>query len=90
MALPALLVAGVVGLTAVGGTAVAVAASAGETAVVQRVVDGDTFDAVSEDGRSIRVRLLNVGHPGDEGSEPSRRVPRTGGVGAPGPAPAGR
>jgi micrococcal nuclease len=63
MALPALVVAGVVGLTAVTGTTVAVVATAGETAVVQRVVDGDTFDAVAEDGREIRVRLLNVDTP---------------------------
>ncbi|GAA4794085.1 hypothetical protein GCM10023200_32500 [Actinomycetospora chlora] len=72
MALPALLVAGVVGLAAVGGTTVAVMASAGETAVVQRVVDGDTFDALSEDGRTMRVRLLNVDTP--ETKDPNRPV----------------
>jgi endonuclease YncB( thermonuclease family) len=39
--------------------ALVIAGALGPT-VVQRVVDGDTFDAVSEDGRAIRERLLNV------------------------------
>jgi micrococcal nuclease len=68
--LPVFVIAGVAALAVAGGTTVAVA-SAGETAVVQRVVDGDTFDAVS-DGRSIRVRLLNVDTP--ETKDPSKPV----------------
>lgn len=70
MPLPVFVIAGVAALAVAGGTTVAVA-SAGETAVVQRVVDGDTFDAVS-DGRSIRVRLLNVDTP--ETKDPSKPV----------------
>ncbi|MEJ2886313.1 thermonuclease family protein [Actinomycetospora aeridis] len=71
MPFPAMLVAGAVALTAVGGTAAAVVATAGESVVVERVVDGDTFDAIS-DGRTIRVRLLNVDTP--ETKDPSKPV----------------
>jgi micrococcal nuclease len=71
MPVPAVLVAGVVALTAVGGTAAAVAATAGDAVVVQRVVDGDTFDAIT-DGRTIRVRLLNVDTP--ETKDPDKPV----------------
>ncbi len=62
MAMTKYLVVGVVAATAVGGTAAVVAAT-GSTVVVERVVDGDTFDA-TVDGRSgVRIRLLNIDTP---------------------------
>ena len=57
------LIVGVVAVTsvAVGAGVVATAAST-DGAVVTHIVDGDTFDA-TVDGRSTRIRLLNIDTP---------------------------
>lgn len=47
-------------------------ATAGETAVVERVIDGDTFDATVDGRPGVRVRLLNVDTP--ETKDPERPV----------------
>lgn len=66
-----------VGLLAVGGigTAVVVAAApdtpSAEQAVVTHLVDGDTFD-VSVDGRTERIRMLNIDTP--ETKDPDKDV----------------
>lgn len=57
------LIVGVLAVTGVAvGTGVVTAAVSTDGAVVTHIVDGDTFDA-TVDGRSTRIRLLNVDTP---------------------------
>jgi micrococcal nuclease len=72
MAVPLMAAIGIGAVLAVGGGGViAYNASAGDTAQVVRVIDGDTFDA-SLDGSVQRIRLLNVDTP--ETKDPDKPV----------------
>ena len=57
-----IIVAGTIAAAA-GGGMIAVSAGQGATATVERVIDGDTFDATLDGRPGVRIRLLNVDTP---------------------------